>query len=153
MIIRWSLAAWHLRKYIDARYPRGDPRWSTSVLVCFTWLLNHVSYLKRRNKLLLLQAEAWANSQNDNRIILSEKSCHFVDLLSQVKQTSTDVDHLTFFPSFCEQEICKLRKDCANSILKAFWDSVPAQENWENKHRTAVIRNFPPKLKWLFLKC
>ena len=32
-------------------------RWSTCPLVYFTWLLDHVTYLKLRNNLLLLQAE------------------------------------------------------------------------------------------------
>ena len=32
-------------------------QWSTSVQVCFTWLLNHMLYLKLRRKLLLLRAE------------------------------------------------------------------------------------------------
>ena len=68
---------------------------------------------------LAVELRDLSQAENDNRIILSEKSCHFVDLLSQMKQTSTDVDYLAFFSKFCEQEICKLRKDCANSILKA----------------------------------
>ena len=37
--------------------PARALRWSTSVLVCFTWLLNHIIYLKLRQKSLLLQAE------------------------------------------------------------------------------------------------
>ena len=32
-------------------------RWSTCPLVYFTWLLDHVTYLKLRTNLLLLQAE------------------------------------------------------------------------------------------------
>ena len=57
---------------------------SPSVLVCFTWLLNHVIYIKLRKRLLLLQAEqmrkiALSFTQNGPR--QKSKKSEFAQLL------------------------------------------------------------------------
>ena len=81
--------------------------WSTSMIVYFTWLLNHMIYIKMRKKIVVT---SWANSQNCNHFLPKWSCWHFVNLLRlyfvftliwimwfncQVKQTSTDVDHLS----------------------------------------------------------
>ena len=53
LIHKWSFLelGWHSWILILIPCPL---RWSTSVLVCFTWLMNHLIYLKLRQNLLLL---------------------------------------------------------------------------------------------------
>ena len=84
--------------------PARALRWSTSVLVCFTWLSYHVIYLKMRQKESLLQAElTYYFHSKWSDLILSENSflCEFAQLLkqfilsqleknSQMNPTSTD---------------------------------------------------------------
>ena len=62
-------------------------RWSTCVLVSFSWLLDHVIYLNIRRENILCKAEQIQKMKltivlNEHFVILSENSCEFVNLLS-----------------------------------------------------------------------
>ena len=53
----WNLAARIGMKISEAIILTILLKWSPYVLVCFSWLLDHVIYLRLRKKILLLQAE------------------------------------------------------------------------------------------------
>ena len=61
------------------------PRWSTSPLVFFSWLLDHVIYLKLRKKYITLckaqqihKIQKLFSLKMVKVVILSENGCHFV---------------------------------------------------------------------------
>ena len=62
-------------------------RWSTCVLVCFSWLLIHVIYLKLKRELLLCKAEQTIITQNENLVHPRQfwvSFCEFAQLYTTV---------------------------------------------------------------------
>ena len=111
---KWQTIKWHFRGSFQsvnvAGQKRGDKyinqkksptktyknilRWSTCVLVYFSWLLDHVIYLKLRRECLLCQAMqihklTTKTTQNDFVLCTSRTilSCHFVKLFSFTQQS------------------------------------------------------------------